>query len=392
MKSPEPLSHQAIRNQNLSLVLGSLLRHDEVTRKQLEQESGLSKATVWRLVDDLVEAGAASQRSAERGEPGSRGRRPGAVRASSGLGTGVGLSLGVRTSSVKVTDLLGGELAQTQLPTPRWKDLGEAVDWAAACVLSAVEESPARLRRVVVAVPARAINGQVVARLPLFMSVIEGPEFGRLLADRLECPVRLETDASMILAGLEVMGLVDRGTLPVLLNLGSVLTMSLRRADGSIAEGRSSSFGDFGLIPVETELGCVAIGTLLGAHGLFETSQSMGRELRAMEDLWETDSDEVERLRRAFLLALERALRTIIVMSDPSEVVFTGRLVPLVARSLEEVVGRLATQVAHPPSLRVVEYSEEGRAAAAGAAEEAREGATTELLDRVARDGVEALR
>ena len=392
MKTPEPLSPQTLRNQNLSLLLRALLRRDEVTRKQLEQETALSKATVWRLVDDLRDVGAVVMETSEPVDPSARGRRPGSLRATRALGASAGLSLGLRSSRVLVTDLHGTELAQEQLQTPTWRDLGDAVDWAAGVVAAALEGVHPRLRRLVVAVPARAINGQVVARLPLFMGVIEGPEFGRLLAERLGCPVRIETDAAMILAGLEALGLLDREAFPVLLNFGSVLTMSLRRADGTIAEGRSSSFGDFSLIPVETELGRLRIGDLLGAHGLFEASRRLGRGLPAMEDLWQTDSEEVKRLGRAFAVALEHALRAIVVMSDPSEIVFTGRLAPLVERSLAEVERHLADEVAEPPRLRVVDYTEEAHAAAVGAAEEARWGATIELLDRVARQGVEALR
>lgn len=392
MKTLEPLSHQTLRNQNLSLLLGTLLRHEEVTRKQLEHETGLSKATVWRLVDDLIDVGAAVTRTSEPVDRAARGRRPGALCASSALGASAGLSLGLRTSSVQVTDLLGNELAHEQFPTPRWRDLGEAVDWSAGIVSAALEGDHIGLRRLVVAVPARAINSQVVARLPLFMSAIEGPEFGVLFMERLGCSVRIETDAAMILAGLEALQLLDRGSFPVLLNLGSVLTMSLRRADGTIAEGRSSSFGDFGLIPVETDLGRFRIGGLLGAHGLFEASRGLGRELPAMDDLWQTDSEEVRRLGRAFAIALELAVRAIVVMSDPSEIVFTGRLVPLVERCLDELEQQLKTEVDQPPRLRVVNYAEEGHAAAVGAADEARAGATADLLERVAREGIEALR
>jgi predicted NBD/HSP70 family sugar kinase len=291
-----------------------------------------------------------------------------------------------------VTDLLGNEIAYEQAPTRRWRNLREAVAWSADIVSAALDGGQTRLRRVVVAVPARAINGQVVARLPLFMSAIEGPEFGGLLMERLGCSVRIETDAAMILAGLEALRLLDRGSFPVLLNLGSVLTMSLRRADGTIAEGRSSSFGDFGLIPVETDLGRFRIGGLLGAHGLFEASRGLGRELPAMEDLWRSDSEDVRRLGRAFAVALEHAVRVIVVMSDPSEIVFTGRLVPLVERSLDVLERQLKAEVDQPPTLRIVDYAEEGHAAAVGAADEARAGATAELLERIAREGIEALR
>lgn len=65
---------------------------------------------------------------------------------------------------------------------------------------------------------------------------------------------------------------------------------------------------------------------------------------------------------------------------------------PLVERSLDVLERQLKAEVDQPPTLRIVNYAEEGHAAAVGAADEARAGATAELLERIAREGIEALR
>lgn len=384
-------SHQRLRSQNLSLVLGALLQEEPLTRKQVEDRTGLSKATVSRLVDDLLQAGALLA-SPTSPDPTPRGRRPRTIGTSRSLGTSVGLSIGVRTSVVCVTDLHGRELLVRTVATARWASLEEAVDWIADVVADAAPGSRGPLRQLVVALPARTKDGQVVTPLPLFMSVVEGPAFPQRLQARLACPVRLEQDAAMILAGLEALGRTPRDARPILLNLDAVLTMTLRRADGTTAEGRGPAFGNFDLIPLETGLGTSSVGRLLGAHGLFEASEQLGSPLQTMEELWQADSEVVRRLQEAFRLALLQALRMIVVIADPSLVVVTGRLAPLVQRHLDGVRTELHAAAGDLPAIEVVVDADNDHAAAHGAATHARARAVQALLDRVATAGSAALR
>ncbi len=388
----QPLSHPDLRRRNLALLLGTLLRHEEATRKQIEQESGLSKATVSRLTEELLQAGTIVSRTDAPADPSARGRRAETLRPATTLGIVAGLSLGTRTTSIFVTDLTGRELAWQQVRTPKWTSLDEAVAWTAEFARQAVEPLSAPLRRVVVAVPSRTLDGVTIMRAPLFMSVLEGDAFARALADRLDCRIRIELDAAMVLVGLEHLGFIDRAISPVLLNASSVLTMSLRRRDGSIVEGLTRSFGDFDLIPIETPFGHSTIGASLGARGLFDLSERLGHPLEAMEDLWETEGEAIDRLRDVFQAALLQAIRIIAVTTDPRLIIFTGRLSPLVRLSLPRVEAALARELAEPPELRVVGHAANDYPAAVGAAQEARDGAVVDLLDRVTGSGLDGLR
>lgn len=386
----QPLSHPDLRRRNLSLLLGTLLRRQEATRKEIERESGLSKATVSRLSDELLQVGALVSRHTTPADPSARGRRAEALSPSVSLGIVAGLSLGVRTTSVFITDLSGRELAWEQLGTPAWASFEEAIDWAVEVVSRAASGLAGPLRRVVVAIPGRAIDG-TVTRLPLFMSALEGDAFAPTLAERLGCPIRVELDAAMVLVGLETLGFIDASTTPVLLNAGSILTMSLRRRDGSIARGLTPSFGDFDLIPVDAGTGPSTLGSLLGAHGLFELSQRLGHPLNAMEELWESDAPGVERVREAFRTALTQAIRIIAVMTDPTLIIFTGRLSPLLRRTLPDVEATLRRELDRPPELRVIGHAENGYPAALGSAREAVSEAVEALLERVSQEGPAAL-
>lgn len=388
----EPLSHPDLRRRNLALLLSTVLRHEQMTRKQIEQQTGLSKATVSRLVDELLHAGALLASPTVPASPSLRGRPSETLRAPSALGAAVGVSLGIRTTSVFVTDLAGRELAWDQQPTPMWTSFDEAVAWVVGVTTAAVRGIDGPLQRVVVALPARAIDGAVITRAPLFMASIEGDDFARVLGERLACPVRIELDAAMVLVGLGTLGFVDRATSHVLLNFGSVLTMSLRRRDGSIAGGASAAFGDFDLIPTEVRLGTSRLGPLLGAHGLFEASQRLGSPLSTMEELWETERDDVRALRDVFASALAEAIRIVIVMADPGLIILTGRLSPLARLALPDLRRALERELAQPPELQVIHHGENDYPAAVGAASEANRAAAQALLDRVSHEGLDALR
>lgn len=387
----QPLSHPDLRRRNLSLLLGTVLRHQDATRKEIELESGLSKATVSRLADELLQAGALVSRPVAPADPSARGRRAETLSPAASLGLVAGLSLGVRMTSIFVTDLSGRELAWQQIPTPKWTGFEDAVDWSVEVVSQTVGGFPGPLRRVVVAIPGRAIDGAIITRPPLFMAAIEGDAFARVLAERLACPIRIELDATMVLVGLESLGFIDASTAPVLLNASSILTMSLRRRDGTIARGLTASFGDFELIPVEAETGPSTLGALLGAHGLFELSRRLGHPLDSMEDLWESEGEDLERLREVFCSALMQAIRIIAVMTDPALVIFTGTLSPLVRLTLPRVEAVLRRELTRPPELRVIGHVENGYPAALGGAREARTEAASELLDRVSGEGLSAL-
>lgn len=388
---PQPLSHPDLRRRNLSLLFDTLLRHEEATRKQIQEESGLSKATVSRLTDELLQAGALLPRATAPVAPSTRGRRAETLSAAPTLGVVAGVSLGTHMTSVFVTDLTGRELAWRHVPTPAWDRTEEAVDWVCGFVSRATADLPGPLGRVIVAMPGHAVDGAVVTRPPRVLAALAGETFVRALGERLACPIRIELDAAMVLVGLEQLGFIDATVAPVLLNASSVLTMSLRRRDGSIARGLTPSFGNFDLLPVETELGTRRIGDLLGAGGLLDLAASIDAPVTELGDLWAASGAEIARLTEAFAAALTQLIRIISVMTDPSLIIVTGSLSPLVRRVLPGVEATLQRELPARPEIRVIGHAENGFPAAVGSAREARSRAVAALLERISRDGLSAL-
>lgn len=347
------------RSRNLACVFGAALRLGTVTRSELITATGLSKATVARMVDELTSLDLLTA-TPQAGEPQGRGRRPAALAVSGNLGQVIGVSFGVRRVVVLSTDLAGHELFHKTHDTPAWETLPEAVSWLESIIAQARDRSgTAPLRRVVVAVPARIVNGAEISHPPLSMSPLEGAAFAAALAHRLDTEVALDSDANTALTGLLAEGLIPEAESSVLLNMGTALTVSQRRVDGSTAQGRSSAFGDLSLIPFHTPAGDSTLGDLLSRHGLERycvqrgvPPEELSRLLAAPDPSAAPASPEMSTIQAVFLEAVLMALRIIVVTIDPQLVILAGRLFPLVERILPELLRRVAEELDDPPRIQ----------------------------------------
>lgn len=337
-----------------------------MTRRELIADTGLSKATISRIVEelerlDLLSPVASPSDDIDGGEdeepaPASRGRRPTALTVPVSAGQVVGVSMGLQSTGVLAVDLAGRELSWATVSTPSHATTGDAVAWLGELIAEARGKTAAPLCRVLVAVPARVVDGTDVPRPPASMSELGGSAFARGLSATIGADVVLDSDANMALDGLTVEGVIPPGALPVLLNMSTVLTMASRRRDGSTAEGYSSSFGDFSLIPFHTDGGDSTIGALLSTSGLQAYCADRGVDLAHISELWaeEEEADEARgAILRVFSDALVSALRMIAVVTDPLLVVLAGRLAPLAERVLPEVTRELGAALEEPPRILV---------------------------------------
>lgn len=376
-----------------------------MTRGDLLADTGLSKATISRIVDDLERLGLLAPASAAPagGEPvpdevspaASRGRRPTAITVPPAVGQVIGISLGLQRTGVLAIDLAGREHSWDTRATPRHPDTAAAVAWLRTLISDARERTSAPLHRVVVAVPARVVNGVEVPHPPAAMPAIGGTDFARTLADAVGAEVVLDTDANMALAGLTVEGFIPDGALPVLLNMSTVLTMALLRRDGSAAQGVSSSFGNFSVLPFPTGDGESTLGALLSTHGLEEYCAHRGVTLSHISELWGGD-DELGRFETAlpsaergaivqvFTEALSAALLMISVISDPLLIVLAGRLAPLAQRVLPQLTDALASALDEPPQILVANSRTRAHTTSLGAAHTALTGVQRGLRERLA--------
>ena len=103
-----------VRASNMSTVLRNILASPgEVTRAGLSQRTGMTRATISRLVDDLVSAGLV--RELEPSDEGGRGRPANRLTPSEGSAVALGVEVDVASLDVMLVDLAGSELGYRRI-------------------------------------------------------------------------------------------------------------------------------------------------------------------------------------------------------------------------------------------------------------------------------------
>ena len=148
---------------------------------------------------------------------------------------------------------------------------------------------------------------------------------------------------------------------------------------GSTAQGVSSSFGNFSVLPFPTGDSESTIGALLSTHGLEEYCAQRGVTLSDISELWGGD-DELGRFETAlpsaerdaivqiFAEALASTLLMISVISDPLLIVLAGRLAPLAQHVLPQLTATLADSLDEPPQILVANSRTRAHTTSLGAA------------------------
>ena len=103
-----------VRASNMSTVLRNILTlPGEVTRAGLSQRTGMTRATISRLVDDLVGAGLV--RELEPGDGGGRGRPANRLTPAEGSAVALGVEVDVANLDVMLVDIAGRELGYRRI-------------------------------------------------------------------------------------------------------------------------------------------------------------------------------------------------------------------------------------------------------------------------------------
>lgn len=103
-----------VRASNMSTVLRNILvSPGEVTRAGLSLRTGMTRATISRLVDDLVGAGLV--REVEPGDGGGRGRPANRLTPAEGSAAALGVEVDVTSLDIMLVDLAGRELGHRRI-------------------------------------------------------------------------------------------------------------------------------------------------------------------------------------------------------------------------------------------------------------------------------------
>jgi predicted NBD/HSP70 family sugar kinase len=334
------------RDHNKALVLDVVLSRAPLTRNELIEETGLSKATVSRAVEELRSDGFVVDGGVD--EVVGRGRRSTYLDVPGTTGHVAAISFGVQTTCVLVADLRGRELEQVLVPTVDHPRVREAAEWLADLLAQAAKRASGPLRQVVVAVPGRVRAGTEIFGPAEPMKTFAGSGLQRALADLVDAPVLLDSDANASLLGI----LTEDATLgsAALLSLSSILNFA-SCTEHQIVRGRTPSFGSIGVL--SSGVGNQTLEGLMSTSGLLRFARGRGLDLERVEDLWVQPHDQVARAEvlDAFTTAIVAAVGAVAVTLDPEAVFIVGRLRPLVDEVLPEVRRRLDKTLTMPPEV-----------------------------------------
>jgi len=342
-------SNPTTRDHNKASVLEVILARAPLTRNELIELTGLSKATVSRAVEELRADGFVVDSGVD--EVAGRGRRSTYLDLPLATGHVAGISFGVQTTGVLVADLRGREVHHVVVPTENHADAGAAAEWLVALVKEAGQAAQGPLRQIVVAVPGRVRDGAEIFSPAKSMKVFAGADLQRAVADLAGAPALFDSDANASLLGILTENAHVRNA--ALFNVSSVLNFA-SCTDHEIARGRTAAFGGLGVLAAGA--GDETLDALLSTRGLLRFARARGLRLRRVEELWQGRHDGEARAEvlESFTAAIVTATSAVAVTLDPETVYFAGRLCPLVEEVLPDVRRRLAKLLPAAPETRTV--------------------------------------
>jgi predicted NBD/HSP70 family sugar kinase len=336
------------RDHNKASVLDVVLARAPLTRNKVIELTGLSKATVSRAVEELRADGLVVNGGVD--EVAGRGRRSTYLDVPATTGHVAGISFGVQTTCVLVADLRGREVHHVIVPTVEHHEVRNAAAWLVDLIAEASESAEGPLRQVVAAVPGRVRTGTEIFGPAESMQIFAGSSLQRSLADLVNAPVLLDSDANASLLGI----LDGDATLrnAALLSLSSILNFG-SCTDRELVRGRTPAFGDIGVL--FSGVGNESLDGLLSTSGLLRFARRRGLHLERIEDLWLETHDKLLRAEvlDAMTTAIVTAVSAVAVTLDPESVYFVGRLRPLVDEVLPEVRNRLDKNLTAVPEVKV---------------------------------------
>ncbi len=349
-------------------MMQTLLHRRSLSRAELSETLGLSRATVAGLVHELELAGVVAQQPDETGE-GRRGigRPPLQVLLSPRAAFAIGLDLGHERVSAAMCDLAGEVLVTRTAELPARREPRVVLELAERLTLEVLAEARVDISKVLgvgvgLAAPVGSASGEIYAAhiLPGWNDVRPA----ELLERRLGLPVRIDNDANVGAMGEYLFG-AGRGHQQVLyvrLSTGVGLGLIL---DGRLHRGVSGVAGELGHVPVvagglmcrcgsrgclETIASPVAIAELLERSRLEPISVS-----RMLELVRSGDRGAVRAVADAGT-ALGKAIAATVNLLNPELVIIGGELAGAGEALLQPVREVIARQAVAPAarSLRVV--------------------------------------
>ncbi|WP_246036109.1 ROK family transcriptional regulator [Sinomonas susongensis] len=358
-----PVGPHVVRFVTARTVLAALRRGGPFTVSELVELTGLTRATVIAVCEDLVRRGWAEEQDPERTGP-QRGRPPRTFGFRADAGVVVGLDVGAHKTTALVTDLRGDILSTASGDLPRGARTAQArLDVVSGVALAALRDAGREPRHVL------AVGVGVAAPVDRNGHVAAGSDFWEMfdvglaaaLFDRHGWHVLLENDANLAALAEQwrgaAQGLDDVAVLLAGERLGAGIIES-----GRLLHGRNGAAGELAFLRL--------VDGAVGPHGIAQLAREWGAEAAAQPtglaglapsevtaEAVFTAAEDGDAAAAAVLVRLEdRMARVIAVLStllNPELVVLGGAIAPAAARLLPGIRAALPDLTETPAEIEV---------------------------------------
>jgi predicted NBD/HSP70 family sugar kinase len=344
MLAPSP------RRSNRSALLRILLAGSRLSRTDLARDSGLSKATVSRVVDELIDEGLVRQ-TAEI--PAShRGRRAVELEFAAEVGFTCGIDMGATNTRLIVSDLSGRPVGLRRLRTPPGSDAQTLASWLAGNVfeLCGPGGDPDNLWATSIGVPGVVDPRSDAITRGDNLPAVEGLDFVSAVRAALPGTVVFDNDANAALVGELAFGAGRGRRSVVVFTLGTGIGAGVS-VDGRLLRGRGGFVGEFGYLPVG---GAESLTLEQAAGGAYLLERAQARDIQISEpaELFAADAPkDVAALRREIQRALVTAFAAVTAAYEPEAIVLAGAVGESLFRWLPELQRDLSATIGAAPEL-----------------------------------------
>jgi predicted NBD/HSP70 family sugar kinase len=340
----------SLRRSNRSALLRVLLAGSGLSRTDLARDSGLSKATVTRVVDELIEEGLVRQ-AAELPAT-HRGRRAVELELAAEVGLTCGIDIGATNTRIIVSDLSGTPVGVRRLRTPSGGDAQSLTDWLVGNVFELCGDGgdADRLWSTSIGVPGVVDPQSDGITCGHNLPAVEGLAFVRAIRAALPGTVVFDNDANAALVGEMAFG-AGRGCRSVVVfTLGTGIGAGVA-VDGRLLRGRGGFVGEFGYLPVGGAESLTLEQAAGGAH-LMQRARRCGIEIAEPAELFAANVPaDVAALRREVQRALVAAFAAVTAAYEPEVIVLAGGVGESLVPWLPELQADLSATMTAAPEL-----------------------------------------
>jgi len=333
---------------NAGLVLRALVTAGATSRQQIVRETTLGKATVSRVVRDLIDSGLVVEGSLVKGPDGGRATRTLEFRGGQELVCGV--DMGGTNTRLVVVDQRAGLVAAWRQPTAHLAGGPNIADWLVDALHAGCPDVVRHgLAATVVGVPGAVVPGSgEIAQAPN-LTEVEGTGFARRLGELLPGHVAVRNDSNLALVGEmgagAAAGFHDVAMITVGTGVGTGVAVG-----GELLTGARGLIGEFGSLPIA--LDGTVVEDVLGGDALTAARTALGCADGALPlSPRSTDTRTRATLRGQIVGAVYAVCVAMSVAYDLDMIVFGGRGSASLGEALEQTRKRLSAALPAAPEL-----------------------------------------